>query len=283
MGLTISTILKRQAEIVAKVENGGYLRELVNDNFPVLQKFRQDNPQAKIDDPESESDLEDLMSGDVKLAWKQLSRLGKTPIFFSASKYIDYRPFPEGLTDEQACSLREKEFDRWVGLNRVHHNLRSHSKGTSGRLNDKLSDTVASKLATDTNKDKALAKSCLERSCPIYLSELECRDNEQYQSMIESRYRWMSAQDKRPGQDTLSSAEDDSDTDPFAEWKGAYKSMTWLLATFKSVVPLERRQEWLDDWQNSIQATRAEFDCADSIPSIGSVVETAPAEYSMHV
>ncbi|KAJ9098019.1 hypothetical protein QFC20_006050 [Naganishia adeliensis] len=271
MGLTISFILKHQREIIAKVEDGDYLEKLVNENFSVLQEVRDKNPGAKIDDPESESDLEGLLNDDEKLAWTQLSRLGKTPIFFSASKYIAYRPLSSGLTVEEACSFMQKEFQRWLNMNRVHDSLRSYSKKHLGRPNDNLSGAVASKLFIDTVDHEASVKTAREtadRSCPIYLSKLDLNiNNEQLESMVEDCYRWQSAPHVRPGQSTSERAIDDNDA--FEGRKGAYKSMTWLLSTCNFVVPFERRPEWLEEWQHSIQANTAESDCAAKSAPLG--------------
>lgn len=195
MGLTISSILKHQREIIAKVEDGGYLEKLVNENFSVLQKVRDKNPGAKIDDPESESDLEGLLNVDKKLAWKQLSKLGKTPIFFSARKYIAYRPLSSGLTVEEACSFMQEEFQRWLYMNRVHDSLRSYPKIHLGRPNDNLLHAVASKLAIDIAEGKAWVKMARESklesadpagSYPISLGELESLRTKQYDSEIEN-------------------------------------------------------------------------------------------------
>lgn len=53
--------------------------------------------------------------------------------------------------------------------------------------------------------------------------------------------------------------------------------MTGLINTFESSVPPERRKEWLENWQNTIQATeatKAESDCGDNVRSLEPTVKS---------
>jgi hypothetical protein len=239
---SVSSILQKRAAIVAKVVDGGYLEELVSENFAILQD---------VIDPDKLSDEEEIIR-------KQLDILEWTPVVFSAKDYVSYRPLPSALTDVKACSAKRKEFDQWIKLNRLPRVLLSHSPIHPGQPIDNLL-RVASKLATDIPKDGswiATARQIIEAdekssySGTLSLEDLDKLEHEEDGSMLFERYRWLFIQH------TIDCAVDDNVS--LRMQNEACTEMRALVSTIQSSVdgvPSEHRKKWLELWTRSLASS----------------------------
>lgn len=260
MSSSISTILKRQTEIIAKVKGARYLESRVSENLLVLQQCLVSHGLSLGSDEDLTDD--DLNAVDL-LALNELRTLGANTIFFSARDYIAYRPFPLNLTSNGALSFMRKEFSKWLRLNRLQNELLAHSKRPEP--NDNLLRAVVSKLAVDSAKSDdwvamATERSASESSFPITRSELENLSREECERDTKNRYRQLFV-----GHIVERAIEVNV---PLREWSIAYERticMSQLISGVQSTVAREHRSEFLDVWKKSFPSSnKAESDIAEN-------------------
>jgi hypothetical protein len=253
MGSTLSHVsIVRGYEVekmAAKVEQGGYLEELVEAHYQTVRSMPDD---AKELTPDQETATEALWS---------LVNLER--VFFPAKSYVAYRPFPMGLSDNgEAHIFKLKEFSLWIRLNYYQGNLLSESKTLSGATNDNVLRVVAD-LVRDIPTDPvwiSQARQYVEADkstggiYSISLEDLKALEDEDPSStrLSCSRSHFL--------RDTIEHAVRHSKVNPKMR-KHACRTATQLTEVASSVcssVPPERRDEWLGDWRSSFPSDEVE-------------------------
>ncbi|KAI5453083.1 hypothetical protein NCC49_006112 [Naganishia albida] len=142
---SITSILASEAQSIAKVEQGGYLHDLVEEYFRILR-------------PAENLNVDDL-NEEQRTARKALWSLGMMDIHFAAKDYIAHRPLPLDLSDEKKHKFKLEELDRWIKLNEHQGNILWYSKDRSRA--DKLLG-LAIDLARDIPVEGNWIKKALE-------------------------------------------------------------------------------------------------------------------------